>query len=70
MNYLMILYILGSVLKFEAVFLLLPAAVGLIYKESSGLYFLGGALLCLVCGILLGHKKPEEMMLYTREGFV
>ncbi|MBR0149633.1 MAG: TrkH family potassium uptake protein [Lachnospiraceae bacterium] len=70
MNYLMILYILGSVLKFEAVFLLLPAVVGFIYGESSGLYFLGAAILSLVCGMILGHKKPEEMMLYTREGFV
>ena len=66
----MILYILGSVLKFEAVFLLLPAVVGFIYNESSGLYFLGCALLCLICGMILGHKKPEDMMLYAREGFV
>ncbi len=70
MNYAMILYILGAVLKFESLFLLLPSLVGLIYGERSGLYYLGTALLCLVCGMILGHKKPEEMMLYTREGFV
>ena len=40
MNYSMISYILGWILNFEAGFLLLPALVAVIYKESSGGYFL------------------------------
>ena len=33
MNYSIVLYILGCVLKFESAFLVLPALVGLIYRE-------------------------------------
>lgn len=70
MNYSMILYILGCVLKFESAFLLLPFAVGLIYKEGTALPYLIVAAACLVIGLLLTHRKPKSHNLYTREGFV
>ena len=35
MNYSIILYILGCVLKFESAFLLLPVIVAFIYKETA-----------------------------------
>lgn len=70
MNYSMILYILGFVLKFEAGFLLLPAVTGLIFGEFAGVYYLGTAMICALLGYLLGRKEPKSMMLYTREGFV
>lgn len=70
MNYSMIIYILSFVLKFEGMFLLLPAVTGLIYGEmSSGWYFLTAGISALL-GVVLGYKKPKSMMLYTREGFV
>ncbi len=58
MNYSIVLYILGFVLKFESVFLLLPAFVGFIYKEETVLPYLGVAALCLLLGMLLTRKKP------------
>lgn len=70
MNYSMILYILGCVLKFESAFLLLPFAVGLIYKEETALPYLIVAAACLAIGLLFTHKKPGSHSLYTREGFV
>lgn len=36
MNYSMVLYILGYILKFESAFLMLPALVSLIYQEEAG----------------------------------
>lgn len=70
MNYLMVLYILGFILRFEAVFLLLPALVGLIYQESSGFSYLLTAALCFLFSFLLTRRKPKSSKLYTRDGFV
>ena len=70
MNYSIVLYILGCVLKFESAFLVLPALVGLIYREHASVSYLSVAVLCLILGVLLTHKKPRSTNLYTREGFV
>ena len=46
MNFAIVRYILGWILKFEAGFLLLPAIVGLFYGEvTDALAYLGTALL-------------------------
>lgn len=70
MNYSMVLYILGYMLKFESTFLMLPALVGLIYKEEEGLSFLIVSVLCFLLGLLLNRKKPASSNLYPRDGFV
>lgn len=70
MNYSMVLYILGHILKFESAFLTLPALVGLLYREKEGIPFLLVAVLCLVLGLFLTRKRPASSTLYTREGFV
>ena len=58
------------VLKFESAFLVLPALAGLIYREHASVSYLAVAVLCLILGVLLTHKKPRSTNLYTREGFV
>lgn len=71
MNYSMVLYILGFLLKFESAFLLLPSIVGLIYREdTAALSYVLIAVLCFVLGIFLTRKKPTCPNLYTRDGFV
>lgn len=70
MNYAIVLYILGYVLKFESAFLLLPALVGLLYQEKPMLSYLFVAAICFICGAILTRKKPKSKNLYTREGFV
>ena len=70
MNYSMVLYILGHILKFESAFLTLPALVGLLYREPEGFPFLLVAVLCLLLGLFLTRKRPASSTLYTREGFV
>mgnify|MGYP001092392149 FL=1 len=50
--------------------LVLPALVGLIYREHASVSYLAVAVLCLILGVLLTHKKPRSTNLYTREGFV
>lgn len=70
MNDSMVLYILGHILKFESAFLMLPALVGLLYREKEGIPFLLVAVLCLLLGLFLTRKRPASSTLYTREGFV
>lgn len=70
MNYSIIFFILGCVLKFESAFLLLPAVCGLIYREGTASSFLVVSGLCLALGTWLTAKKPKSRTLYTREGFV
>ena len=70
MNYSMILYILGHLLKVESIFLLLPSVTGLIYRETEGRSFFVVALLTFVLGSLMTLKQPKSRHLYTKDGSV
>ena len=68
MNRSMIGYILGYILKIEAILLLLPCAVGAIYREREILAYLIIAILCALFGILLSLHKPKSSIFYLKEG--
>lgn len=70
MNISIVLYFLGWVLDIEAIFMILPCIVALVYGESSGIYFLIIGIICGIIGWLLSHKKPDNTIFYAREGFV
>ncbi|MGN0335543.1 MAG: TrkH family potassium uptake protein [Lachnospiraceae bacterium] len=70
MNYSVIFYILGHILKFEGIFLLLPMVVGMIYREEAFIAYLICAILCYVLGLLITRKKPVSRQLYTKEGLL
>lgn len=70
MNYSIIRYIIGWVLVLEAIFMLLPCLVAVIYQESSGVAFVATAAVCAVTGFLMISKKPKNKNYYAREGFV
>lgn len=70
MNYSIIIYIIGWILKLEAVFMLLPCATALIYRESEITAFLLTMAVCLAVGLPLTRKKPGKKAFYTKEGFV
>ena len=70
MNFSIVKYIIGYVLVFEAAFMALPCVVALIYQESEGWAFVITGLLCLLFGLLLFRKKPENRIFYVKEGFV
>ena len=69
MNYGMVFYILGWVLKVEAGLLGLPCIVALVYREPAGWWYLLGAGICFLAGSLLTLKKPQNKHVYMREGF-
>lgn len=70
MNKKVIVYLLGWILNIEAAFMLLPCIVALIYKETSGFWFLAVLAACGAIGFLCTHKKPENMVFFAKEGFV
>ena len=69
MNYGVVFYILGWILKSEAIFLVCPFIVGLIYGENQGFSYLITAGICLAVGLLLNIKKPKKGGLFLKEGF-
>lgn len=70
MNYSIIIYIVGWILKAEAALLVLPALTAIIYREAAGWSFLITILICLGIGIPLTLKRPKNKVFYVREGFV
>ena len=69
MNVFMILYTVGTLLKVEAALMLLPAGVGLLYKESPVAFLLTIAAL-LAVGQAMAWKKPRNTAIYAKEGFL
>lgn len=70
MNYSIIIYIIGWILKLEAAFMVLPCITAIIYQEEAGFAFLITMALCLLAGIPLTAKKPGNKVFYTKDGFV
>ena len=70
MNYSIIRRTTGLVMKFEAIFLLLPALTGLIYREKEGLIYLGLAAAYYLIGYLINFKVETRASFYTKEGFI
>lgn len=70
MNSSIIRFILGYVLKTEAVLLLLPCFIALIYSEKEGLWYLPVAALCLLLGLLMTRRKPLNSVFYLKEGCI
>jgi len=70
MNRAMIRYVAGTVLKIEAILMLLPFIVSLSYKEKNGLWFLAVAAGAALIGFLFTIKKPKDPVFYLKEGCV
>lgn len=70
MNRRMIIYTLGKMVRIEGFLLVLPFIVSCIYQETTGIYFLGCSVLAYFIGFLLSHKKPKNIVIYAKEGFM
>lgn len=70
MNTSIIRYILGWVLKIEALLFLIPCIVSVIYKEHEGFYYLAVAVFCGLIGILMTLSKPKNHVFYLKEGCI
>ncbi|MBR4113998.1 MAG: TrkH family potassium uptake protein [Anaerotignum sp.] len=71
MNYNMISYVLGSLLRVEGILMSIPMVLAFVYGESAAQKaFLITVVVCLALGTLIRHKEPENKSIYGREGFV
>lgn len=70
MNKKMIINILGHVMQIEAILLLFPFVVGLIYKEEEAIHFLFTSFLCFLLYWFMKKVKVEKKAIYAKDGFV
>lgn len=70
MNTSIIRYIVGYIMKIEALLMLLPCVVAVIYHEQEGFYYLLVAALSGLFGFLLTCCKPKDNIFYLKEGCV
>ncbi len=70
MNYSMIVYILGHLLRYEALFMILPIITGWIYHEKETYAFIAIALLAFLIGTVMTRIRPKSTKFYTRDGSV
>lgn len=71
MNYRMISYIVGQILKVVGLFMLLPIIVGFIYGEDHVIASFGiPFLITMAVAIVITIKKPKNNSVYSMEGFV
>ncbi|MBO5329081.1 MAG: TrkH family potassium uptake protein, partial [Anaerotignum sp.] len=71
MNYEMIAYVLGSLLRIEGILLTIPTILAFLYGEGPAQKaFLITVVVCLALGTLIRHREPENKSIYGREGFV
>lgn len=66
----MVLSILGKVLIIEALLMLIPMGVGVLYEENEYLCFLYPIIGLLVVGVPLNFLKGKDNEMYAKEGFV
>ena len=70
MNIQIVFYFLGWVLNIEAVLLMLPILISLIFQDGCFLCFAAVAAGCGIAGRLMNFRKPENQVFYAKEGFV
>jgi trk system potassium uptake protein TrkH len=70
MNYSMIIFILGHLLRYESIFMLLPTVTGFIYGEHEAVAFLCVSLVTFLIGTILSCKGVKTKQLFTRDGSV
>lgn len=70
MNTSIIRYILGQVMKVEAILMLLPCIIAVIYGESEGWSYLITLAICGILGCITTIKKPASNIFYLKEGCI
>lgn len=70
MNYKMISYSIGRILLVEAILLILPAIVSIIYGDGVLSSFAITIAALAVTGILATRKKPQNKSIYAKDGYV
>ena len=70
MNIRSVTYVLGWILRLEAVFMLLPMACALVYGEAQGWAYVITAAAALLLSLPLSGIKRRNVEFFAKEGFV
>ncbi len=69
MNYKMVLYLIGQLLRVEGLLLFLPLLCAVAFREDTLTAFLIPAVLLIAAGSVLTFRMPEKREIYAKEGF-
>lgn len=70
MNLKMIFYTLGFIMRLEGALLFLPLFIAVYFKDDTIIAFLISILMLFVFGYLISYKKPQNEIIYAKEGLV
>lgn len=73
MNFKIVTFTIGQILKTLAAFMVIPLVVSLAFGETSAnqiFSFVVPIMLCLVLGFILANRRPEDTTYYAREGLL
>lgn len=70
MNYKMVFYSIGRMMRVVGLLMLLPMIIAFFYKEDTWLAFLLPVLFLVGLGFVCDRFKPKNTAVYAREGFV
>lgn len=71
MNYHMMAYILGNILRVEAIFLTAPALLAVYFGERKAFFAFAITIgITMLIGTILARAEPKNKRIYGREGFV
>ncbi len=70
MNYRMMLYIIGQIIRIEGLLMIIPLICSFIYPENSLFAFLIPCVTLTLFGTLLTFKRPKNKEIGAKEGFV
>lgn len=69
-NWRMLLRLIGGLLFIEALFMLIPMIVGIIYGENDWRVFAFSAGITAICGFVMWNSNPSNPQMGKREGFL
>ena len=70
MNFAVIFYVLGYVLRIEGLLMFIPAFVGAGYRERECIAFFAVGVLAFLLGLAVSFRRPKNQVFYAKEGFV
>lgn len=70
MNKAFIRYTLGIVLNILALLFLVPIITAVVYGEKEGIVYTAVMLMCLILGMFLSIRKPEDSVFFLKDGCV
>ena len=70
MNYSMIIFILGHLLRYEAIFMILPTITGFIYGEHEAVAFLCVSMVIFLIGTILSCKSTKTRQFHPKDGYI